>query len=74
MTSPKTESAPESARLLTMLFDTINRPEFHARLRWRTGTLAIWNYRGTQHYAVADYLPHHRMMWRVAVADDARQF
>lgn len=66
-------SAPESARLLTMLFDMINRPEFHARLRWRPGTLAIWDNRGTQHYAVADYLPLHRMMWRVAVADDARQ-
>ena len=47
-------SAPESARLLTMSFDMINRPEFHARLRWRAGTLAIWDNRGTQHYAVAD--------------------
>ena len=28
-------SAPESARLLTILFEFINRPQFHMRLRWR---------------------------------------
>ncbi len=65
-------SAPESARLLTMLFDLINRPEFHMRLHWEPGTLAIWDNRATQHYAVADYLPDRRMMHRVAVATDAR--
>ena len=65
-------SAPESARLLTMLFDLINRPEFHMRLRWEPGTLAIWDNRATQHYAVADYLPDRRVMHRVAVATDAR--
>lgn len=65
-------SAPDSARLLTMLFDLINRPEFHMRLRWEPGTLAIWDNRATQHYAVADYLPDRRVMHRVAVATDAR--
>lgn len=65
-------SAPESARLLTMLFDLINRPEFHMRLRWEPGTLAIWDNRATQHYAVADYLPDRRVMHRVAVATDTR--
>lgn len=65
-------SAPESARLLTMLFDLINRPEFHMRLRWEAGTMAIWDNRATQHYAVADYLPDRRVMHRVAVATDAR--
>lgn len=65
-------SAPDSARLLTMLFDLINRPEFHMRLRWEPGTVAIWDNRATQHYAVADYLPDRRVMHRVAVATDAR--
>jgi len=65
-------SAPDSARMLTMLFDLINRPEFHMRLRWEPGTLAIWDNRATQHYAVADYLPDRRVMHRVAVATDAR--
>lgn len=65
-------SAPESARLLTQLFDLTNRPEHHVRLRWQENTMAIWDNRGTQHYAVADYLPHRRVMHRVAVASDAR--
>lgn len=65
-------SAPESARLLTMLFDLINRPDHHVRVRWRPGTVAIWDNRGTQHYAVVDYLPHRRVMHRVAVATDRR--
>lgn len=66
-------SAPESARLLTMLFDLINRPDFHVRLKWEPNTIAIWDNRGTQHYAVADYLPHTRIMHRVAVSTDRRK-
>ncbi|MDW3177873.1 MAG: TauD/TfdA family dioxygenase [Acidimicrobiia bacterium] len=66
-------SAPESGRLLTELFDRINRPEHHVRLRWKPNTIAIWDNRGTQHYAVVDYLPHRRVMHRVAVVEDARQ-
>jgi taurine dioxygenase len=65
-------SAPESARLLTYLFDLINRPDFHVRIRWQPGTVVIWDNRGTQHYAVADYLPHRRVMHRVAVETDMR--
>jgi taurine dioxygenase len=65
-------SAPESARLLTYLFDLINRPDFHVRIRWQPETVVIWDNRGTQHYAVADYLPHRRVMHRVAVVTDRR--
>ena len=65
-------SAPESGRLLTMLFDLVNRPDFQVRLRWQPGTVAIWDNRGTQHYAVSDYLPHRRVMHRVAVGTDRR--
>jgi taurine dioxygenase len=65
-------SAPESARLLTYLFDLINRPDFHVRVRWQPGMVVIWDNRGTQHYAVADYLPQRRVMHRVAVATDRR--
>ena len=57
-------SAPESARLLTYLFDLINRPDYHMRIRWQPGMIVIWDNRGTQHYAVADYLPHRRVMHR----------
>ncbi|MDX6325462.1 MAG: taurine dioxygenase [Nocardioidaceae bacterium] len=65
-------SAAESARLLTHLFDLVNRPDFHVRLKWEVGTVVIWDNRGTQHYAVADYLPHRRVMHRVAVMTDKR--
>jgi taurine dioxygenase len=65
-------SAPESARLLTYLFDLINRPDFHVRVRWQPDMMVIWDNRGTQHYAVADYLPHRRVMHRVAVLTDRR--
>jgi taurine dioxygenase len=65
-------SAPESGRLLTYLFDLTNRPDFHVRVRWQRGTVVLWDNRGTQHYAVADYLPHRREMHRVAVVTDSR--
>jgi taurine dioxygenase len=65
-------SAPESARLLTYLFDLINRPDHQMRVRWQPGMVVIWDNRGTQHYAVADYLPHRRVMHRVAVVTDRR--
>ncbi len=64
--------APESARMLTMLFDIINRPDHQVRLRWREGTVAMWDNRGTQHYAVSDYAEYRRVMHRVAVARDVR--
>ena len=65
-------SAPESARLLTYLFDRINKPDCHSRVAWQPGMVVIWDNRGTQHYAVADYLPHRRVMHRVAVVTDRR--
>ena len=65
-------TAPQGARTLTYLFDLINRPEHQVRIRWQQGTVAIWDNRGTQHYAVADYLPHRRVMHRVAVVTDSR--
>jgi taurine dioxygenase len=48
-------SDAESEALLRMLFDHINTPEFHVRLRWRPGTVAVWDERGTQHRGVADF-------------------
>jgi taurine dioxygenase len=64
--------APESARIITLLLDMINRPDHHVRLRWQPGTVAIWDNRGTQHYGVADYPQHRRTMHRVVVHTDTR--
>lgn len=64
--------APESQRILSMLFEVTNRPDHHVRLRWEPGTVAVWDNRATQHYAVSDYAGHRRTMHRVAVARDVR--
>ena len=64
--------APESQRILSTLFSLVNRPDHHVRLRWEPGTVAIWDNRATQHYAVSDYAGHRRLMHRVAVARDTR--
>jgi taurine dioxygenase len=65
-------SSHDSHRLLRYLFDHINQPEFQFRLRWQANSLVMWDNRVTQHYAVADYMPHYRLMHRVTVIDDRR--
>ena len=62
----------KSAQLLTYLFDHINQPEFQIRHRWSVGDVVMWDNRVTQHYAVADYVPHYRRMHRVTVLNDRR--
>lgn len=62
--------AEENARLMQVLTASALRPEYQCRLRWRAGTVAMWDNRCTQHYGVADYAPHHRRMERVTVVGD----
>jgi taurine dioxygenase len=61
----------ESEVLLRFLFEHIARPEFVVRWKWKQDDLAIWDNRLTQHYAVADYLPHRRIMHRATILGDA---
>lgn len=60
----------ESDFLLEFLERTANTPEYQVRLKWEPGTIAFWDNRSTQHYAVSDYWPHKRVMERVTVAGD----
>jgi taurine dioxygenase len=61
--------SPQASRDLIRVFqDYITRPEHTVRWQWRAGDLAIWDNRGTQHYAIADYGPAHRRGERVTVA------
>ncbi len=55
----------QSDALLTQLFDLAKVPEFQARLRWQAGTLAVWDNRSTQHYAVGDFFPAQRKLHRI---------
>ncbi len=62
----------ESDRLLQYLFGHIESTNFQVRFRWRKGSVAIWDNRTTQHFAVADYLPAYRSMHRVIIKPDRR--
>ena len=62
-------SRVESDALLTQLFALPQVPEFQARLRWAPGTLAVWDNRSTQHYAVGDFFPQHRKLHRITITE-----
>lgn len=57
----------ESNNLMNYLLHQAEIPEYQVRLRWRPGTVAMWDNRCTQHYAVHDYWPAQRNMCRAAV-------
>ena len=60
----------ESDGLLRLLFDRIKVPEYQVRFRWSPNAIGIWDNRSTQHYAVGDYWPQHRVLERVTVSGD----
>ena len=60
-------SRDESLPLLEYLFARVARPEYCFRLRWEKDTLAMWDNRCVQHYAVNDYHGHRRVMHRIIV-------
>jgi taurine dioxygenase len=57
----------ESRLLLDTLFQQALVPENQYRLRWEPHTIALWDNRSTQHYAVHDYYPQRRYMERVTI-------
>ena len=57
----KDVSQRESEALLNLLHDHIDQPEYQCRFRWQKNSVAFWDNRCTQHYAVADYTEIRRM-------------
>ncbi len=66
-----TEFRTGERALLDYLLSQAKYPEYQMRLRWRKNTIAFWDNRATQHYAVQDYAPAQRVMWRATVIGDS---
>jgi len=62
--------APGAANLLHYLISQAQIPEYQVRWRWRPNSVAMWDNRSTQHYAVMDYPPCHRKMDRAGIKGD----
>jgi len=60
----------ESDALLAFLYRHCAAPDFQCRFRWAPGSLAFWDNRCIQHYALDDYQSFERVMYRVTLAGD----
>ena len=60
----------ESEELLKLLFQQATVPEYQVRFKWAPGSIAFWDNRAVQHYAVSDYFPRRRVMERAAILGD----
>ncbi len=60
-------AAHESRAILALLYEHAARPDFTCRFRWEPGSLAVWDNRCVQHYAIDDYRDFERVMYRVTI-------
>ncbi|BAN48130.1 TauD/TfdA family dioxygenase [Metapseudomonas resinovorans] len=56
--------------LMRYLISQAYVPEYQVRWRWKKNSMAIWDNRSTQHYAVMDYPPCDRKMERAGIIGD----
>jgi taurine dioxygenase len=57
----------EAHTLMNYLISQAAIPEYQVRLKWRPGTVAMWDNMLTQHYAVSDYGREPRKMLRATI-------
>jgi taurine dioxygenase len=62
--------SPGASNLLNYLISQAAIPEYQVRWRWKRNSMAIWDNRSTQHYAVQDYWPAVRKMERAGIIGD----
>lgn len=62
-------SERENDLVLPFLNDQVRSPEFQCRFEWDTNSIAFWDNRIVQHYAVPDYTER-RIMHRVTLVGD----
>ncbi|WP_036648794.1 TauD/TfdA dioxygenase family protein [Paenibacillus pini] len=62
--------AEESEKLLQYLFKQAHVPEYQVRFHWEKNSVAFWDNRATQHYAVSDYYPNRRIAERISIEGD----
>ncbi len=58
----------ESQPLLDQIYVHCSQAEFTCRVRWKPGTLGMWDNRATWHKAINDYPGQRRFMHRITVA------
>jgi len=64
------DANPGASLLLNYLISQAFVPEYQVRFRWKPNSVAFWDNRSTQHYAVMDYPPCHRKMERAGIMGD----
>ena len=64
------DASPGASQLLNYLISQAYIPEYQVRFRWKKNSVAFWDNRSTQHYAVMDYPPCHRKMERAGIVGD----
>ena len=63
-------SDEESESILRYLVKHAVQPDICCNFRWEKGSIAFWDNRCLQHYALNDYPGERRLMWRLTINGD----